>query len=49
MSLSVPRADYRVRATTDSGRVENAVGDQPSGAHQLDLHTDSGNITVHYA
>jgi len=49
VSATVPRADYRVRAQTDSGRVNNMVGDQPSGDHQLDLHTDSGNITVNYA
>ena len=47
--VSVPRSDYRVRAQTDSGHVQNGIGDQPSGGHLLDLHTDSGNITVNYA
>lgn len=49
VTLTVPPADYRVRTSTDSGRIDNAIGDQPSGTHQLDLHTDSGSITVNYA
>jgi hypothetical protein len=49
VTVTVPRADYRVRAQADSGRVNNAVGDQPASSHQLDLHADSGNITVNYA
>lgn len=49
VNVTVPKAEYRVRAQTDSGRVNNAVGDQPSATHQLDLHTDSGQITVNYA
>lgn len=49
VKVTVPHADYKVRAVTDSGRVNNSVGDQPSAAHLLDLHTDSGSITVNYA
>lgn len=49
VDVTVPRADYRVRARTDSGKVTNAVGDQPSAPHELDLHTDSGHINVSYA
>ena len=49
VTVTVPRADYRVRAQAGSGRVNSAVGDQPSGSHQLDLHADSGNITLNYA
>jgi hypothetical protein len=49
VTVTVPRADYQVRAQADSGRVNSAVGDQPSGSHQLDLRADSGNITLNYA
>lgn len=49
VTVAVPHADYKVRAVADSGNVHNSIGDQPSGAHQLDLRTDSGNITVSYA
>lgn len=49
ISVSVPQGQYRVRTQTDSGQIDNNIGDQPSGTHQLDLHTDSGNITVSYA
>lgn len=49
VNVTVPRADYRVRAQTDSGKVNNTIGDQPNAQHQLDLHTESGHITVNYA
>jgi len=50
VTVTVPKdAKYRVRAQTDSGHVNNSIGDQPSAVNQVDLHTDSGNITLNYA
>jgi hypothetical protein len=49
VEVTVPRAEYRVKAQTDSGNVHNNIGDQPSGSHQLDLHSESGNVTLNYA
>lgn len=49
VTVTVPRADYRVRTQAESGKVNNAIGDQPAGQHQLDLHTTSGHINVNYA
>jgi hypothetical protein len=48
VTVTVPRTTYRVRTATDSGSVNSAVADESGGAHQLDLHTESGDITVRY-
>lgn len=46
VEVSVPQAAYRVRLTAGSGDVDSDVDDDASGEHQLDLQTNSGNITV---
>jgi DUF4097 and DUF4098 domain-containing protein YvlB len=47
VTVTVPRdGTYQVAANTDSGRVNSDVINDSSGSHRLDLHTDSGNITV---
>lgn len=46
VELTVPPAAYRVVTSTDSGNIDSEVDDDSSGEHRLDLHTDSGNITV---
>jgi hypothetical protein len=48
VTVTVPHTTYRVRTSTDSGNVDSAVADEAGGGHQLDLHTDSGDITVRY-
>lgn len=48
LSVTVPRAAYRLRTTTGSGELDSAVTDDPAGGHELDLRTDSGDITVRY-
>jgi Putative adhesin len=49
VSVAVPRDTYRVTALTGSGGVDSGVTDDPAGAHQLDLRTDSGDIAVRYS
>lgn len=49
VNVTVPRAAYRLKASTDSGEVSGDVADDASGAHQLDLSSDSGDIVVRYA
>jgi hypothetical protein len=46
IEVSVPDASYRVNASTDSGKVDNGVGNDSSARHKLDLQADSGNVTV---
>ncbi len=46
VDVTVPQGAYRVKTSTDSGNVDSDIDDDASGDHQLDLHTDSGNITV---
>jgi hypothetical protein len=46
--MSVPAGTYQVHASTDSGAVRSDVADDPSGTHRLELHSDSGDITVRY-
>ncbi|MGH3758715.1 DUF4097 family beta strand repeat-containing protein [Actinophytocola sp.] len=46
VEVAVPDGAYQVTADTDSGDVESDVTDDAAGDHHLDLHTDSGNITV---
>jgi putative adhesin len=49
VNVTVPRAAYRLKTTTDSGEVSGDVADDASGTHQLDLSSDSGDIVVRYA
>jgi DUF4097 and DUF4098 domain-containing protein YvlB len=49
VSVTVPRGAYRVKTTTDSGDVSGDVANDASGTYELDLHTDSGNITLSYS
>lgn len=46
VDVTVPDGAYRVTTGTDSGDVDSDVTDDTAGHHHLDLHTDSGNITV---
>ncbi|MPZ79981.1 MAG: DUF4097 family beta strand repeat protein [Actinophytocola sp.] len=46
VELTVPDAAYKVQLSSGGGHLDSQVEDDPAGAHQLDLHTDSGNITV---
>jgi hypothetical protein len=46
VDLTVPAGSYAVSTSTDSGDVDSEIEDDASGDHRLDLHTDSGNITV---
>ncbi|HEV2780677.1 MAG TPA: DUF4097 family beta strand repeat-containing protein [Actinophytocola sp.] len=46
IDVTVPPGAYRVTASTDSGRVTNGVPNDPAAGHRIDLHTDSGSITV---
>lgn len=49
VTVTVPRAAYRLLTNTDSGRVSGDVHDDATGTHRLDLQTDSGSITVRYS
>jgi DUF4097 and DUF4098 domain-containing protein YvlB len=49
VEVTVPGGSYRVSTSTDSGNVDSDVDDDSSGDHHLDLHTDSGNISVSQA
>lgn len=49
LTVVVPRGTYRVRTVTDSGDITSDVANDASGSHALDLHTDSGDITLRYA
>jgi putative adhesin len=46
IEVSVPDAKYQVNAVTDSGSVDNGVGDDAAADHTLDLQAESGDITV---
>jgi hypothetical protein len=46
VEVSVPSAAYKVRLSTGDGEVDSQVDDDANGDHSLDLHTESGNITV---
>jgi Putative adhesin len=48
VTVAVPRAAYRVSTSADGGKVRSDVADDPSGTHQLELHADSGDITLSY-
>jgi DUF4097 and DUF4098 domain-containing protein YvlB len=50
VTVTVPRdGAYKLAAYADSGNVNSDVTNDSSGSHSLDLHTDSGNITVRRA
>lgn len=46
VEVTVPNGDYEVVASTDSGNVDSDIDNDPSAEHRIDLHTDSGNISV---
>lgn len=46
VEVTVPEAAYRVRLDSGDGHLDSEVRDDRTGTHQLDLRTDSGNITV---
>jgi hypothetical protein len=47
ITVTVPSGQkYRVTATTDSGRTDVKIPTDPSADHLLDLHADSGGVTV---
>lgn len=48
VNVTVPRSGYRVLTGTDSGDVHSDVPNDPSGRHTLDLHTESGDITISF-
>jgi DUF4097 and DUF4098 domain-containing protein YvlB len=48
VTVTVPRGAYRVKTSTDSGNVRGDVTSDSTGTHEIDLHTDSGNITLAY-
>ena len=49
IDLAVPSGSYQVRAGTDSGDRKVDVTDQPGAPSVLDVHTGSGDVTVHPA
>jgi hypothetical protein len=49
VEVTVPSGKYRVTTAADSGHVDSDVTDDASATHQLDLRTESGNITVRNA
>jgi len=46
VTLTVPAGAYKLAADAESGHVNSDVTNDSSASHNLDLHTDSGNITV---
>lgn len=48
VEVGVPSGSYRVRLHS-SGEVDSDVEDDPSGDHSVDVHADSGNVTLHEA
>jgi hypothetical protein len=46
VELSVPGGAYKLVTSTDSGKVDSEIEDDPAADHRIDLHTDSGNIEV---
>jgi DUF4097 and DUF4098 domain-containing protein YvlB len=49
VTVTVPLGAYRLAVNAESGRVNSDVTNDSSGSHSLDLHTDSGDITVRRA
>lgn len=46
VSVTVPAGSYRVATDTGSGDVNSDVANSDDGAHQIDLHTNSGDVTL---
>ncbi|GAA1836881.1 hypothetical protein GCM10009836_14310 [Pseudonocardia ailaonensis] len=46
ITLTVPRAAYRVVVSTTNGNRDLRIPDDPAGAHTLDLTTTNGAVTV---
>lgn len=46
ISVTVPGGRYRVRSVVDSGNEDIGIREDPRAPHTLDLHADSGDITV---
>ncbi len=46
VEVTVPAGSYAVSTSTGSGDVDSEIDDDATGDHRLDLHTNSGNITV---
>ncbi|WP_181775336.1 DUF4097 family beta strand repeat-containing protein [Amycolatopsis pittospori] len=49
IELTVPRGDYNVSGTTDSGSRDIDVNQSGSAQYKLDLNTDSGSVKVNAA
>ncbi|GLW92240.1 lipoprotein [Actinokineospora globicatena] len=48
VQVIVPRGEYRVSAHTDSGDVDNGVGDYRDSPNHLELSAESGDVTVRF-
>ncbi|WP_064745152.1 DUF4097 family beta strand repeat-containing protein [Pseudonocardia acaciae] len=48
IDLVVPRGQYRVNATSDSGRVKTDMANDPAAAQLLELRTGSGDVTARF-
>jgi hypothetical protein len=46
IEVAVPRGAYRVVAEAESGHVSAGVTNDPAGSHAIELHADSGDITL---
>ncbi|MET9345577.1 DUF4097 family beta strand repeat-containing protein [Streptomyces termitum] len=49
ISVTVPKARYRVTATTDNGQKDIGVPTDPAGTYALDLTSDNGDITAKHS
>lgn len=48
VEVAVPKGNYQVKTSVDSGNVTNDIGESSSGP-TLDLRADSGNVTIREA
>ncbi|GAA3007573.1 DUF4097 family beta strand repeat-containing protein [Actinokineospora diospyrosa] len=48
VDVTVPKGEYRVTAHTDSGEVDNGIGDYRDSGNHLELSADSGDVTVRF-
>ncbi|SES28236.1 Putative adhesin [Actinokineospora terrae] len=48
VQVTVPKGEYRVSAHTDSGDVDNGIGDYRDSPNHLELNADSGDVTVRF-
>jgi hypothetical protein len=46
VDVTVPAGSYAVSTSSDSGDVTSDIDNDAAGEHRLDLHADSGSITV---